>query len=145
MPANLINRTLHRKRKTRNLSIPGWRSRRDSNPRAVSAATRFPIVLVMTSSILLHQHAAVTTAWIIISVFSSMSSLIFHCFYFSFFSFFGLFCPISQQPKRLRGEQKQSKQVWHGKQSAEQINDLPYRLQVCNSPRHDKTRKRNEV
>lgn len=28
-----------------------WRSGRDSNPRAVSAATRFPIVLVMTTSI----------------------------------------------------------------------------------------------
>ena len=32
---------------------PTWRSRRDSNPRAVLAATRFPVVLVMTTSILL--------------------------------------------------------------------------------------------
>ena len=30
-----------------------WRSRRDSNPRAALTATRFPIVLVMTTSILL--------------------------------------------------------------------------------------------
>src|SRR5699024_6089712 len=34
-------------------SAATWRSRRDSNPRAVSAATRFPVVLVMTTSILL--------------------------------------------------------------------------------------------
>lgn len=35
---------------------PTWRSRRDSNSRAVLAATRFPIVLVMTTSILLHIY-----------------------------------------------------------------------------------------
>ena len=37
-----------------------WRSGRDSNPRAVSAATRFPIVLVMTSSIPLQIGGEVT-------------------------------------------------------------------------------------
>ena len=37
-----------------------WRSGRDSNPRAVSAATRFPIVLVMTSSIPLQIGKEVT-------------------------------------------------------------------------------------
>ena len=31
-----------------------WRSRRDSNSRAALTATRFPVVLVMTTSILLH-------------------------------------------------------------------------------------------
>ena len=35
-----------------------WRSGRDSNPRAVSAATRFPIVLVMTTSIPLQVIAS---------------------------------------------------------------------------------------
>ena len=34
-----------------------WRSRRDSNSRVVLAATRFPVVLVMTTSILLHLYA----------------------------------------------------------------------------------------
>lgn len=37
------------------MQLSTWRSRRDSNPRAVSAATRFPIVLVMTTSILLQM------------------------------------------------------------------------------------------
>ena len=43
-----------REEKTPGAKAPGvfvWRSGRDSNPRAVSAATRFPIVLVMTTSI----------------------------------------------------------------------------------------------
>ena len=46
--------TTTQKSRTRMCSGFFWRSRRDSNPRAVLAATRFPVVLVMTTSILLH-------------------------------------------------------------------------------------------
>ncbi len=42
---------------------PTWRSRRDSNPRAVLAATRFPVVLVMTTSILLHMELYTATEY----------------------------------------------------------------------------------
>ena len=77
-----------------------WRSGRDSNPRAVSAATRFPIVLVMTTSIPLQVIACVPpcgTAWIIISDFliSSTPNLTFFSLLFSFSSPF-IACSLPQ-------------------------------------------------
>ena len=58
---------------------PIWRSGRDSNPRAVLPTTRFPIVLVMTTSIPLQVGHTVSflhfsaTAWTIIPVFFRLS------------------------------------------------------------------------
>ena len=74
---------------------PTWRSRRDSNPRAVLAATRFPVVLVMTTSILLHilfqpppqaawlKRSCVTAIYIITDILHSSST--FSKFLFIFF------------------------------------------------------------